>query len=266
MIKLFKKLLSLFGFKISPIEPELTEEQIEWNKCSKTPVYFINKYVKHLPFDGELTNFKLYPIQEAVVNLFHYNKLTLAKSSRQSGKSSTGIWYLLHRLIFNENADIAIMSSKLQTSRDLLSRLKYAYNNLPNFLKKGVVEDNKNSFVLEDNTQVNAYKISQSATKGKLFTDIFLDEFASVEYGVAEDFMNVISPIVYSTKSTKLMISSTKRKNSYFDKLLDDAKTGDNKFSYIVVGWNSVPNRNDEWKQNVISKIGEEAFIAEYEV
>lgn len=260
-------LYNRFGHQSLPIKPEFTEKEFqEYLKCSKDPVYFINKYVKHNSSYRELINFKLYPSQEAIVNLFHYNKLTLVKSSRQSGKSSTGIFYLLHRLVFNENADTAIMSLNLQTSRDLLSRLKYAYNNLPNFLKKGVVEDNKSSFVLEDNTQVTAYRISQSATRGKTFTDIFLDEFAFVDYETAEDFMNVVYPMVYSTTSTKLMISSTKRKNSYFNKLLDDAKTENNKFSYIEMGWNVVPGRDEKWKEEIISYVGEQAFREEYEL
>lgn len=272
MISLLNKLLSKFNLQVVQTKPKsnlktfTVEEVQEYIRCSKDPVYFINNYVKCYSFGDGLINFKLYPIQEAVVNMFEYNKLNLVKASRQSGKSSTGIFYLLHRLLFNENADIAIMSPNLSISKNLLSRLKISYDNLPSFLKQGVVFDTNNSFILENNSRVNVYKISTQAICGRTFTDIFLDEFAFVEYDVAEDFMNVLYPMVHSTISTKLMIVSTKKEGSYFNKLIDDAKTGNNKFSYIEFGWSSIYGRDEKWKKDVIFNIGEKAFNEEYEI
>lgn len=243
---------------------KLTEEELqEYLKCSKDPVYFINTYVKHYSLDNDLINFTLYPFQETLVNIFHNNKIILAKSSRQSGKSSTAIFYLLHRLLFTENVNIAIMPPSEFISQNLLGRLKNAYENLPDFLKSDVVIDNKTKFVLENNSQVTAYKISKSSICGNNFTDVFLDEFAFVDYETAKNFMNSLCP---TTTNSRLIIVSSKNKGSYFNQLFDDAKNGNNGISTVEIGWQMVPGRDEKWKQKVVYNIGEEAFIAEYVV
>ena len=202
------------------------------------PVNFINQCINH-PSLGELIDFKLLPFQEEMVNKFHHNKMNICSSERQTGKSSTPLYYLLYRLIFNESSNIFIGSSKRETAINLLERLKTAYSNIDNLyynqfllsLPK-VVTSNKQHFELDNGSKIMASNISHCSIRGQTFSDIFLDEFALVPYKDAKDFMDVLYPITYATKTTKLIITSTKSPGSYFNELLDDAK---NKRNHFVV-------------------------------
>ena len=75
------------NLKEAGIDIQFTEEQvIEYMKCAKDPVYFIEKYVKVVSLDEGLVPFKLYDFQEDMVQTVHNNRFTIAKLPRQSGK------------------------------------------------------------------------------------------------------------------------------------------------------------------------------------
>ena len=66
---------------------EFTQEQIlEFEKCSKDPLYFIQNYVKIVSLDLGLVPFKMYNFQKEMVGTMHNNRFTICKLPRQSGK------------------------------------------------------------------------------------------------------------------------------------------------------------------------------------
>ena len=123
---------------------EFSEEQvIEFVKCKDDPVYFARNYIKIVSLDEGLVPFSMYDFQEKMVNKFHENRFNIAKLPRQTGKSTTVISYLLHYIIFNDNVNIGILANKASTSRELLSRLQLAYENLPRWMQHGILAWNK---------------------------------------------------------------------------------------------------------------------------
>ena len=100
---------------------EFTKEQIvEYQKCAKDPLYFMEKYIKIVSLDEGLIPFKMYDFQKKIVNTIHDNRFTICKLPRQSGKSTTTISYLMHFALFNPNSNIAILANKSSTARDIL--------------------------------------------------------------------------------------------------------------------------------------------------
>ena len=113
-------------------EVEFTEEQIsEFVKCANSPEYFIEEYLKIVHLERGLVPFQMYDFQKNMVKTFHKNRFTICKVGRQSGKSVTVIAYLLWYLLFNESVSVAMLANKAATSRELLSRMQLAYENLP---------------------------------------------------------------------------------------------------------------------------------------
>ena len=118
---------------------EFTPDQIqEFVKCKADPVYFCKNYIKIVSLDEGLVPFNLYDFQEEMINSFHDNRFNIAKLPRQTGKSTTVVSYLLHYIIFNDNVNIGILANKASTSRELLSRLQLAYENLPRWMQHGL--------------------------------------------------------------------------------------------------------------------------------
>ena len=134
-----------------------TEEQIlEYQKCSKDVVYFIQKYIKIINVDEGLVPFNLYDFQEETINVFNTNRFVICKWPRQSGKSVTTLAYMLWLVLFKDYYKIAIFANKGELARELLGRLKLAYEWLPKWLQQGVIEWNKGSIELENNSKIVA--------------------------------------------------------------------------------------------------------------
>ena len=106
---------------------EFTKENIvEFQKCEKDPIYFMETYMKIVSLDEGLVPFKMYDFQKHIVRTIHDNRFTICKLPRQSGKSTTTVSYLLHYALFNPNSNIAILANKSSTARDILGRVQLA--------------------------------------------------------------------------------------------------------------------------------------------
>jgi len=243
-----------------------TKKQIqEFIKCKDNPVYFAREYMKIVSLDEGLVPFKLYDFQEKLIDNFHNNRFNIAKLPRQTGKSTTVISYLLHYALFNDNVKIAILANKAETSRELLSRLQLAYENLPKWMQMGVLEWNKGSMQLENNSKIIAASTSSSAVRGNSFNIIFLDEFAFIPNHIAEQFFSSVYPTISSGKTTKVIIISTPQGMNMFYKLWHDAERGKNGYVPLEVHWSQVPGRDAAWKEETIRNTSARQFTQEFE-
>jgi len=264
--KTSKNYLGNPNLKATDVKINWTKEQLEeYAHCARDPIYFIQKYVKIISLDKGLVPFELYDFQEEMVRTIHSNRFVIAKLPRQSGKSTTVTAYMLHYILFNQSVNVAILANKLSTARELLSRLKLAYEYLPKWLQQGVLEWNKGSIQLENGSKVLASATSSSAVRGGSFNMIFLDEFAYVPQNVAEEFFSSVYPTISSGQETKVFIVSTPHGMNLYYKLWTDASNGRNSYIPIDVHWSDVPGRDEKWKQETIANTSEEQFRTEFE-
>ena len=247
-------------------QKEYTEEQIkEIQKCMVDPIYFISHYIKIVTLDEGLQPIQMYKFQEKMVNTFHNSRFTICKLPRQSGKSTIIIAYLLHYVIFNDNVNVAILANKSSTAGDLLGRLQLAYENLPDYLQQGILNWNKGSLELENNSKILAAATSSSAIRGGAFNIIFLDEFAYVPANIAEQFFSSVYPTITAGKTSKLMMVSTPHGMNMFYKLWNDSVHKRNDYIPIEVHWSEVPGRDEKWKEETIRNTSEAQFSTEFE-
>jgi len=266
-----QKYLGNSNLKAAGVNVNFSEKQIEeYVRCSQDPLYFIRNYVKIVSLDKGLVPFEPYEFQEEMIEAVHTNRFVICKMPRQSGKSTTMVSFLLHYILFNQNMSVAILANKLATARELLGRLKLAYEYLPIWLQQGVVEWNKGSIVLENGSKVLAAATSSSAVRGGSFNCIMLDEFAYVPQNVAEEFFSSVYPTITSGKETKVIIVSTPKGLNMFYRIWVNAnkrpgEEGKNEYYPIEVHWSDVPGRDDEWKKQTISNTSLEQFRTEFE-
>ena len=256
---------------------EFTKEQVqEYLKCSQDPIYFIKNYVKIVSLDEGLVPFELYEYQENIVDTVHNNRFCIAKLPRQSGKSTTMVSYILHYILFNQSMNVAILANKQATAREILSRLKLAYEYLPLWLQQGIIEWNKGSIELENGSRIIASSTSASAVRGGSFNMIFLDEFAHVPQNIAEEFFSSVYPTITSGQSTKgLMVSTPNGLNLFYHYWRGATKKpgehGKNEYIPIEVHWSQVPKypggplRDQEWKEQQVKNTSEQQFQSEFE-
>lgn len=266
MAKKTESYLGNDNLKAAGIQVNFTEDQVkEYVKCAQDPIYFIKNYIKIVSLDKGLVPFELYDFQEDMVQKVHENRFVIAKLPRQSGKSTTITAYILHYILFNQNMNVAILANKLSTAKELLHRLKNAYEYLPRWLQMGVLEWNKASIILENGSKVIASATSSSAVRGGSFNFIFLDEFAYVPQNVAEEFFSSVYPTISSGQETKVTIISTPHGMNMYYKYWTDAVNKRNSYIPIEVHWSDVPGRDEKWKAQTIANTSEEQFRTEFE-
>jgi hypothetical protein len=184
--------------------------------------------------------------------------------TRNSGKSTTTVAYLVHNMLFNEHTSIAILANKAQTAKDILSRFQTAYENLPKWMQQGVKSCNKTSMELENGSKVIAASTSASAVRGGTYSLLMLDEYAFVPEQIANNFMRSVYPTITSGQNSKVIIISTPSGLNHYYKLWMGAKDKTNEYHPFEIHWSDVPGRDEEWKQQQIANIGQKNFDQEF--
>ncbi len=145
-----------------------TQEKIlELYKCKKDPIYFAQNYIKVTHVDHGLIQINLYDYQKDIIKKIEKNRRVIVGTSRQAGKTTTAAIIILHFCLFNEHKTVALLANKGDAAREILDRIKIAYEALPDWLQQGVVEWNKGSVTFENSCKIIATATSSSAIRGK---------------------------------------------------------------------------------------------------
>lgn len=174
-------------------------------------------------------------------------------------------WYL----IFNIDKNALILSNKLDTTKEIIDKAKVIIENLPFFMKPGVLKYDVQNMKFDNGCRL----IGQSTTgkAGISFTIhlLFLDEFAHIQGNIVESFFENVYPTLSSSEISRIIITSTPNGFNKFYEIYDAAVKGDNEFKAYKVDWWQVPGRNDAWKEREVNNLGggmkgEEAFNRQY--
>jgi len=254
------------NLKRAYVEIEWTPEKVkEYLKCSKDPVYFIEKYVKIVHVDHGLIPFQPYEFQKEMIQSADDNRFVICKMPRQVGKTTTVVGIILHRILFNEMYSVALLAHKEAQAIEILSRIQLAYEHLPRWMQQGIIEWNKTSVELENGSSIIASSTASSAIRGTSQNLVYLDEFAFVPANIQQTFFSSVYPTISSGKTTKILITSTPNGLNQFYKLWTDSERGKNDFVRVDVHWSDVPGRDEKWKEETIRNTSEEQFRQEYE-
>lgn len=222
------------GGKVKPAgyKQEYTKENIvEILKCRKDPIYFVKKYVyiEH-PTKGRML-FDLFDFQESLITTYNSYNRVIAMLSRQCGKTITAAAYLLWWAIFKDNQTILVASKDADGAKEIMDRLWFAYEELPWWIKPGTKIDQVHQKVFDNHSKIRATATTKTSGRGKSNSLVYLDEFAFVRPGIANDFWTAIFPSLAT--GGKCIITST-------------PNTDEDKFSQIWFNAEMAP-LSDEW-------------------
>lgn len=151
----------------------------EYEKCIKNPMYFFKKYVKiQNPVKGTV-NFELYDFQEKALKDLVENRYTIILKARQMGISTLVAAYSLYLMTFFKDKNILVISITQETAKEIVTRVRFANDNLPSFLKKEPVEDNRLSLRLKNGSQIKAASANSSAGRSAALSFLIIDECVS---------------------------------------------------------------------------------------
>lgn len=229
-----------------------TQQMVEeYIKCSQDPIYFIKKYMRIINADEGLIPFDMYDYQEEIVTSIKDNRYTIVCASRQCGKSLTVCGFALWYILFNSDKTVAILANKAETAKEILGKIRVAYQHIPKWLQQGVTVWNKMSICLENNSKIISSATSSAAIRGFVVNVLILDEVAFIEN--YEEFFTSVYPTISSGKTTKVVMISTPNGMNHFYETWKGAEEKTNGYNPIRVSWERVPGRDEEWKQETLA-------------
>ncbi len=153
---------------------------------------------------------------------------------------------------FNENAKVLIMSQGENEAWDMISKIRFIYNHLPEELKVPIKNDTRGLLTWEGmNSEIKSLPSTEKAGRGTDATLVVRDELAYHPYG--EENFNAISPAIDS--GGKLIDLSTINKtdvDNHFSNRVKEARDGKSKAKLVFLGWKLRPVRKegmtlDDW-------------------
>lgn len=235
---------------------EFTPEMVvELQKCKADPIYFMETYVKvSHPTKGAVP-FILYSYQKEMVMAIHDNKDTVLLCSRQMGKTTVAAMYILWFATFYATKRCVIASKAMNHAVEIQSRIKFAYEELPQWLKAGCTFYNRTSIEFDNKSVIICEATSEKTGRGGSPSILFIDEIAFISKRIQDEMWASIAPSL-STGGKLIMTSTPNGDSDLFAQLWRDALSGVNSFKAVQYLWWMHPDRDQAYYDEMKGKLG----------
>ncbi len=179
------------------------------------------------------------------------------------------LWYCM----FHSAKAVMMCAQREATAVELLSRIRLAYEYIPEWIKPSVVEYNKKSIEFGNMSSIKVFATKGGGARGNTANVLILDEFSFVPPNEANEFFASVYPVISSGKNSKVIIVSTPNgaQGLYYDiwtqanlNAMDPEKNPEG-WKPIRIDWFEVPGRDERWKKQQIASVGIEKWEQEFE-
>jgi len=255
-----------------------TDDQVaEFLKCADPHngyAHFMEKYfyIQH-PVRGRIL-YQPYEYQKKLARSYHENRFSINLLSRQLGKTTTAAGYLLWFAMFKPDSTILVAAHKYTGSQEIMQRIRYAYESVPNYIRAGAASYNKGSLEFENGSRIISATTTENTGRGLSITLLYVDEFAFVRNTIAKEFWTSMSPTL--STGGKAIITSTPNSdedqfweiwveaNKTIDEFGNETNIGRNGFKAFTALWSEHPDRDADWAAAERGRIGDERFDREH--
>ncbi len=234
--------------------------KVEYLKCAKDPAHFMSKYcqIQH-PQRGRV-HFQLYPFQQRVLSVFNDNSYNIINKSRQLGISTLCAGYSLWMMLFHQDKNILCIATKQETAKNLVTKVRFMYENLPSWLKVGTRENNRLSIRLENGSQIKASSAASDAGRSEAVSLLIIDEAAFIDQ-IAEIWASAQQTL--ATGGGAIVLSTPYGTGNWFHQTWVKAQAGENDFLPIRLPWDVHPERDQTWRDRQDELLGDPRMAAQ---
>lgn len=162
--------------------------ELEWRRCSRDPVYFLNKYGWLIVKEGGISKLTLWPRQRTLVADLNEGKSICAVKARQLGVTTVLILFRLWQVIFLDAAQNNFVSDSEEKGKEAMKKMAATYDRLPKWMKERAASKAKTGDVRRKDKKEGTLGISFGLSELKVLTstpnsvagvsgNIDLDEF-----------------------------------------------------------------------------------------
>jgi hypothetical protein len=254
-----------------------TQQQIdEFVACADPvtgPLYFMDHffYIQH-PTRGRML-YHPFEYQKRLIEVYHGYRFSISMMPRQTGKSTSAAGYLLWYAMFVPDSTILVAAHKYTGSQEIMQRVRYAYESVPDHIRAGATNYNKGSIEFDNGSRIVSATTTENTGRGMSISLLYADEFAFVRPTIATEFWTSISPTLAT--GGKAIITSTpnsdedqfallwKGANKCEDEYGNPTLVGQNGFRAYRSFWNEHPDRDETWAQQQRAALGVDRFRRE---
>jgi hypothetical protein len=232
----------------------------EYLKCAQDPVHFMRKYcyIQH-PQRGRI-QFNLYPFQEKVLTLMRDNPYSIILKSRQLGISTLSAGLSLWLMIFHKDKNILCIATKQETAKNMVTKVKFMYENLPSWLKVDAAENNKLNLRLKNGSQIKATSASSDAGRSEAVSLLLIDEAAFID-NIGEIWASAQQTL--ATGGGCIALSTPYGTGNWFHQTWVRAESNSNQFLPIKLPWYVHPERDQKWRDAQDELLGDPRLAAQ---
>jgi len=237
------------------------------------PIYFLDHffYIQH-PTQGRML-YHPFEYQHRLIDTYHNYRYSISMMPRQTGKSTSAAGYLLWHAMFVPDSTILVAAHKYTGAQEIMQRIRYAYESVPDHIRAGVTSYNKGSLEFDNGSRIVSATTTENTGRGMSISLLYADEFAFVRPTIAKEFWTSISPTLAT--GGKAIITSTpnsdedqfallwKGANRCEDEYGNPTEVGQNGFKAYRSFWNEHPDRDESWAQQQRAALGTERFRRE---
>jgi hypothetical protein len=240
----------------------------EFVRCALDPIYFIRRYCYiQEPIRGRML-FDLYDYQEQAIKDIQNHKYNVILKGRQIGISTAVAAYALWLMLFHKDKNVLIVATKQDIAKVLLTKVRFAFENLPIWLQVPCVENNKLSLKFSNGSQILASSAAGDAGRSLAISLLVLDEAAFIKN--AKEIWTASAPTL-STGGHAVLISTPNGVGNFFHKIYTDAGAGvTSEGKEEIVRWHPIKldwrvRYSQEWRDQMGRDAGEREARQEYD-
>jgi hypothetical protein len=256
---------SLMAFE-RPDPQTQTERLVEYLKCRRSVVYFVDNYCMLEDENRGIIPFRLWRWQAWMLCRWQQHALTINLKARQIGVSECACGTSEWLTRFYDTKTTIVISKSDDDAQALLGRVKVMADYLPEWLQPGIdgrlneagidsailAKTNTQEYIIDHQdargrphySSILSMAATKGAGRGRTAALVILDEMAHMIWGG-----DIWDSVKYTAGRGKIIcISTALGMNNVYHRLWLGAADGQrNGFYPIFLGWNRHPERDQDW-------------------
>ena len=204
-------------------------------------------YIKH-PSQGRI-KLVLRDAQKDAVRQWIDKRYTIVLKSRQIGFSTLAATFAFWNAFFWSDRFIIMLSKTEREASKLLSKAKYLYKFIPEWMKRRgpeLLQNNVLKMVFDNDSQIESMPSANDPARGESVYLVIIDEMAFLPN--PDEAWASIEPIA-DVGGRVICLSTAKGEGNIFFHLWNGSQTGTNRFHGIFFPWSANTDRGEDWYQ-----------------
>ena len=150
-------------------------------------------------------------------------------------------------MTFHKDKNILCIATKQETAKNMVTKVKFMYENLPSWLKIDAAENNKLSLTISKWSQIKATSASSDAGRSEAVSLLLIDEAAFID-NIGEIWASAQQTL--ATGGGAIVLSTPYGTGNWFHQTWVRAETRENEFLPIKLPWYVHPERDQAWRDS----------------